>query len=100
MSNIPVLSGALDTLEQKIYSSLHRDNSLVAHNIFNQEAFAQDPKYALLFDPQTSGGLLASVPESEAEICLARLRESGYSQAKAIGRVSKLDAVQPAIILQ
>jgi selenide,water dikinase len=100
LSDIPVLSGALDTLEQKIYSSLHKDNSLVAHNVFNQEAFAQDPKYALLFDPQTAGGLLASVPESVAEICLARLRESGYSQAKAIGRVSKLDAVQPAIILQ
>ena len=100
LSDIPVLSGALDTLEQKIYSSLHKDNSLVAHNVFNQEAFAQDPKYALLFDPQTAGGLLASVPESVAGICLAHLRESGYSQAKAIGRVSKLDAVQPAIILQ
>jgi selenide, water dikinase len=100
LSDVPVLDGALETLQQNIYSSLHKDNSLVARDIFNQEAFDQDPRYQLLFDPQTAGGLLASIPESKAEDCLSLLRESGYSQAKAIGRVSKRDAVQAAIILK
>jgi selenide,water dikinase len=31
----------------------------------------------LLFDPQTSGGLLAAIPEAEADAVLAALREAG-----------------------
>jgi len=38
----------------------------------------------LLFDPQTSGGLLAAVPAGEAEAALAALREAGVP-ARAIG---------------
>jgi selenide,water dikinase len=40
----------------------------------------------LLFDPQTAGGMLISVPESAAEALLARLREN-YPNARIIGRV-------------
>ena len=100
LSDVPAMDGALETLQQNIYSSLHKDNSLAARNIFNQESFDQDPRYQLLFDPQTAGGLLASVAESKAEDCLRQLRESGCSHAKAIGRVSKRDAAQAAIILK
>lgn len=40
----------------------------------------------LLHDPQTSGGLLVSLPESEASSYLAALRESGHT-AEIVGRV-------------
>ncbi len=39
----------------------------------------------LLFDPQTSGGLLIAVRESEADDLCAKLRESGLEHATVVG---------------
>lgn len=100
LSEIPALEGALECLERKIFSSLHNDNKLATNDIFNYEAFAHQPKTELLFDPQTAGGLLASIPDEKAEECLAELRDEGFCGARAIGRVSKLDAAHPAITLK
>jgi selenide,water dikinase len=41
---------------------------------------------SLLFDPQTAGGLLISLPDAEADSLLSRLRET-YPDARRIGRV-------------
>lgn len=100
LADLPALDGALETLKQGILSSLHTDNALVSRDIFNSEAFRDDPRFDLLFDPQTAGGLLASVAEDKAEDCIKQLRESGYTQAKAIGRVTKTGAQLPALILK
>lgn len=40
-----------------------------------------------LFDPQTSGGLVAAIPEAEAEKCLKKMKEEGVFAA-AIGKVT------------
>ena len=45
------------------------------------------PRYPLIFDPQTAGGLLASVPADRVEACIAALRELGYVHTVAIGRI-------------
>ncbi len=41
----------------------------------------------VMFDPQTSGGLLISVPESEAEMLVTRMHEAGIEEAAVIGEV-------------
>jgi selenide,water dikinase len=41
----------------------------------------------LLCDAQTSGGLLAAVPESQAEAALASLRSAGVGAAAVVGRI-------------
>jgi selenide,water dikinase len=47
------------------------------------------PQYLadILFDPQTSGGLLISVPEGKASRLLERLHEEGVTEAAVIGEV-------------
>lgn len=41
----------------------------------------------ILFDPQTSGGLLISVPSAKADILLNKLKEAGIQHAAIIGEV-------------
>ncbi|MCY4545263.1 MAG: selenide, water dikinase SelD, partial [Gemmatimonadetes bacterium] len=42
----------------------------------------------ILYDPQTSGGLLAGVPSSIIDVVIQQLRDAGYEQAACIGRVN------------
>ena len=51
----------------------------------------------LVFDPQTSGGLLAAVPAEEAESIVSQLKEAGLPGA-VIGEVA--DRKEKALILQ
>ena len=82
---IALLEGAATTAGQGILSSLHWQN-FQADRFVNPEA-RQHSHYALLFDPQTSGGLLASVPQEEAIACLETLHAKCYIDSRIIGRV-------------
>jgi hypothetical protein len=74
---LPLLDGAVDCVRAGIVSSLQPANVRLRRAIRNPEAFVQDPRYALLFDPQTAGGLLASVPASSVSDCIAALHAAG-----------------------
>ena len=41
----------------------------------------------MLFDPQTAGGLMATVPAGDADRCIAELKELGYENAEIIGEI-------------
>ena len=43
----------------------------------------------VLFDPQTSGGLLIGVGPDRGESLCAALQRAGYAQARVIGRVGE-----------
>ena len=87
LSALPVLDGAADTLARGIYSSLAPDNVRLRRAIRNLDAASRHSLYPLLFDPQTSGGLLAAVAADKAPACVAALREAGYHATTVIGEV-------------
>ena len=58
------------------------------------------PRYPLLFDPQTAGGMLASVPAARADACLLALQSAGYPHSRLIGRVlAQGDAIEPILVV-
>ncbi|MBF2014211.1 MAG: selenide, water dikinase SelD [Rivularia sp. T60_A2020_040] len=85
--DIPILDGAKETVEKGIFSSLYPENLKAASYITNSQEFTSHRNYPLLFDPQTSGGLLAAVSREQADGCLRKLKELGYEQARIIGKV-------------
>ncbi|BAY07684.1 selenide, water dikinase SelD [Calothrix sp. NIES-2098] len=91
---IPVLTGSIETLATGIFSSLYPDNLQASTYIHNLMAVESHPNYPLLFDPQTSGGLLAAIPEAQANTCLAKLRDLGYKQSSIIG------SIKPQVVQQ
>ena len=56
-------------------------------HMIEMAAGISDVQLLILFDAQTSGGLLISVPESEAETLVERMHEQGIHDAAIIGEV-------------
>ncbi len=99
LSALPVLEGAEETVAAGILSSLQPANVRLRRALRNQAEMVKHPRYALVFDPQTAGGLLASVPAEQAEACLRELHALGYARAAVIGRVlPQGEALEPVVL--
>ncbi len=94
MGAIPCLPGAIDTTSNGIVSSLYPQNQRAQNWIENLATIAPHPHFPLLFDPQTSGGLLASIPRDRASACLTALRTAGYT-SEIIGAIQPELAIGP-----
>ncbi len=93
LEGIPILDGVADYVDKGVRSSLYEDNArAVSRLAFTDEgvhSLTQNPRFILLADPQTSGGLLASVAPEAADDLVNRLQEAGYRQACVIGAVEE-----------
>jgi selenide,water dikinase len=97
LSKVPLLDGLRETIAAGIFSSLQPQNVRLRRAIRNLEEAAAHPLYPVLFDPQTAGGLLASVPSDHAQACVAALRAGGYASAAIVGFVEPRSASLGAI---
>jgi selenide,water dikinase len=86
-SQIPLLPGALECFAAGHASTLQPGNIAIAESLVQVGEGVDEPRLQALFDPQTSGGLLLSVPAALAGELLQSLRESGYGDAAIIGEV-------------
>ena len=87
LAAIPVLDGAAETAAAGILSSLQPQNVRLRYAVTNHDAVKSTTGYALLFDPQTAGGLLASVSAAQADACVIELHALGYVHAAVVGDV-------------
>ena len=81
---VPLLPGALRLSEAGLRSTLFVQNQAA---LAGRVAVADTPLGALVFDPQTAGGLLAAVPADLAAGLVAGLRAAGHDAAR-IGAVT------------
>ena len=79
---IPMLQGGVKAVENGIESTMAEANAVFASRI---SGFTNTTTHRLLLDPQTSGGLLAAVPNEKADDALTALHASNYRHATIIG---------------
>jgi selenide,water dikinase len=79
--------GALELLARGLRSSYHEQNESRRRAI-DFAPTASGPRVALLFDPQTAGGLLLALPPERVDAALAALHEAGDPEAVRIGEVT------------
>jgi selenide,water dikinase len=85
--SIPIFEETRELAEMgMIPAGLHRNRDFRKDMV---EIDSKVPQYLqdILFDPQTSGGLLIAVPEKKAPELLERLHEEGIKDAAIIGEV-------------
>ncbi|MEQ8958893.1 MAG: AIR synthase-related protein [Coleofasciculus sp. C2-GNP5-27] len=76
---------------------MYPQNVQAARFISNQEQLCDRANYPVLFDPQTSGGLLATIPGDQAANCVQVLQELGYQQSHIIGQVTPASSDVPPL---
>ena len=92
MTDIPQLPEALDYYRRGLITRASASNRDA--NEQDVDACGADPDLTeLLYDPQTSGGLLISVSEDRVESMLTQMRDEGCEDAVVVGHVSVHDRV-------
>jgi selenide,water dikinase len=86
---LPALPGGAGLLERGMRSTFHDQNARLRADVAIPAALARRAAVELLFDPQTSGGLLFTLSPERAAEALRRLRQGGDRQAAAIGVVEE-----------
>ncbi|MFM9940652.1 MAG: selenide, water dikinase SelD [Hyphomicrobiaceae bacterium] len=79
IDRLPLLSGVAELAATGIGSTLLPENLALADKVGSAGLEART--LAILFDPQTSGGLLAGIPAARAQACLAALAAAGIAAA-------------------
>ena len=99
MDDVPVMPGCQALIESGIESTLVDDNRLIAGKVNLEGARWQQKDSSVMFDPQTSGGILCGVKQSEVAGVLSFLSDAGFEESAVIGEVVKKAGELPTIEL-
>ena len=83
LDQIPLYSGVHNLIAKDIRSSIFENNYMYAQRMIIKTTANTD----ILFDPQTSGPLLATIPKAKVKGVLGASEESGF-ECKVIGEVT------------
>jgi len=87
LDELPLFPGVLDYARQGMYSGANERNAEFSAAITDFEDGIGEERKAVVFDAQTSGGLLIAFPPDKAEPALAEMRRAGIARATAVGRI-------------
>ena len=86
-SRLPIYPGVLEMYGKGEDTGSNRANRAMVEEAMTLRARLSRSQEQLLFDPQTSGGLLLSVPEGEADALERALEARGVTVAARVGEV-------------
>jgi selenide,water dikinase len=86
--SLPVFEFVLDMYRRGQTTMSNDQNRVMTKGYLSIKASLDTAEKEMLFDPQTSGGLLFAMPPSDAEAALRAMKEKGNVHASIIGRVT------------
>ncbi len=99
VDQLPALPGAFKYAEQNVVPGGLKGNREYYKPRIAVGAGVTELEELLVVDPQTSGGLLISIPANKAEAFVEDLHANGVEEARIIGEISNSSA-EPRISLQ
>jgi selenide,water dikinase len=85
--NLPFYPNALRMYQKGETTGSNKANRSLAEGAWEMITQRSAEEQDLLFDPQTSGGLLIAVPDSQADDLISRLKKEGLETAVRVGEV-------------
>jgi selenide, water dikinase len=92
LDRLPIMDEALEMYRRGMTTGVNRFNRELAeaNTLFKNSIPAWHQE--IVFDPQTSGGLLVSLPQNEGEAFIGELHKVGVADARIIGQVEEKDS--------
>ena len=87
---LPVMDEAIQMYKKGISTGSNLSNRQAARDQVSFAETMDKTSVELMFDPQTSGGLLVAVASDQVDAILSRLHSAGVSSARQIGQVLEL----------
>ena len=97
-NHIPIFAGTEDLAEQGFLTKGDRSNREYLQGYLHFDKNLSQNLVRVLYDPQTSGGLLISISSEVADELVAELRQQGVADARIIGRVTKENSQQITVV--
>ena len=91
MDGLPIMDQALDMYKQGVSTAKNAPNREQVQPHMRFDIDLPPWHEEIVFDPQTSGGLLFSLPASQSDALCQALRDAGVASATVIGSVEALD---------
>ena len=88
LSRVPVFAAVQSCIEQDVLPGAIERNQDYAMAWVQIDDPAGERNVSILYDPQTSGGLLISLPEAPARQLVGELHARGHTAAAIIGRIA------------
>jgi selenide,water dikinase len=88
---LPFYPNALRMYEKGVGTGSNKANRRLADGFWEAVLQKTTAEEELLFDPQTSGGLLVAVPDSQAEEVTQQMQQGGVGTAVIVGEVVAAD---------
>ncbi len=88
---VPIMAESLAMYRKGMNTGVNAFNRKIVDNYLRFEKEIPAWHQEIIFDPQTSGGLLATVPGDQGQSLLDKLHAKGVSQARIIGRVESTE---------
>lgn len=89
VNDLPILEGVMDAIANKLWTRGDKSNRTYTQDSVTSEGVVNEELEHILYDPQTSGGLLISISAEKAQDLLSDLKANGVESAAIVGTVEE-----------